>query len=92
MGMQLDPGSNLESFLSKQVTLRLSLGVWGNGKCCWVRHRSAGSCHTKQAQKVSRVKPGNVVSPRMQAPDLELKIAQATQQCWTKNRYFFGHF
>ena len=31
MGMQLDPGGNLESFLSKQVTLRLSLGVWEMG-------------------------------------------------------------
>lgn len=31
MGMQLDPGGNLESFLSKQVTMRLSLGVWEMG-------------------------------------------------------------
>lgn len=77
MGMQLDPGGNLKSFLSKQVTLRLSLGVWEMGTVVVIRHRSAG-CHTKQAQQVSRVKPWNVVSPCMQAPDLELKIAQAT--------------
>lgn len=61
MGMQLDPGGNLESFLSKEVTLRLSLGVWEMGTVVVIRHRSAGSCHTKQAQQVSGVKPWNVV-------------------------------
>lgn len=79
MGMQLDPGGNLESFLSKEVTLRLSLGVWEMGTVVVIRHRSAGSCHTKQAQQLftgEAMECGE--TPRMQAPDLELKIAQAT--------------
>lgn len=49
MGMQLDPGGNLKSFLSKEVTLRLSLGVWemgmllGQASFCWVLPYQAGA-------------------------------------------------
>ena len=77
MGMQLDPGGNLKSFLSKQVTLRLSLGKWEMGNVVGSGIVLLGAIPSRRSN-FSRVKPWNVVSPCMQAPDLELKIAQAT--------------